>query len=269
MGELRGLLFRIFAGVGLCCTTAFAFDQFLFKESFSSIPVDLQVDRRLDAYVPYYRRLLPLAQDSRAISPIDLRQIADDWIIATQAGKLEPIQTSFHGEDVTTSPKGQLIEVVKIIGSQLNRVAETEVDSGLLDDGVADAIRAAALIDSVRFASPTTMFSTAGIARQSIRIASTNISKVKILPAHLYRQVQQSQVSSSKYAEMLKRADHLKLLYTVRYGRYDAAQIEEYQDGRVNFGLRTSAQKFFGIDREQGLAKDAKACRFVLGSEVK
>jgi hypothetical protein len=97
MGEIRGILFRTIAGFGVCVLAATAVDRTLFHESFVPVPIDMSADRRVDAYVPFYKRMLPLANLVNGISAIDLRNLADDMILASQSGQLQPIVASFHG----------------------------------------------------------------------------------------------------------------------------------------------------------------------------
>ncbi len=266
MGEIRGLFFRIFAGVGLCSATGLAVDRAVFRESFVPVPLDLRVDRRLDAYVPLYQRMLPLRLTSRPISSIDLRALSDDWIRMSQAGKLLPIEASFHGEDLEESPKGQLIESTMRLAAQLTDVAHAELANGMVDDAVADAVRATAVLDSVRFASPGTMMMTSSVARRSLMIASENIVRTRVLPALLLRQIEISKSASARYAECLRRADRQKLVYGVRYGN-DGSEEPRYSE---ILGPKTvSAQKFYGLETAGGLAKRAKACKFVPESKTK
>ena len=250
----------------MCAVTATAVDQTLFRESFAPIPVDLRIDGRMDNYVPFFRRLLPHVRKSATISAIDLRSIADDWIRASHSGQLLPLETSFHGEEIEDSPKGQLVEATMRFSTLLTDVANAELANGMVDDAVADSIRAAAVLDSVRFASPTTMMMTASTARRSLSMASANISRVKSLPALLGKQLELNKKADERYLAFLKRSEQMKLVYTVRYGTDTS-----YEDEIPSFiGIKeTDAQRFYGIDRERSLAKRAKACKFVQDSQAK
>ena len=253
-------------GLGLCAATASAVDRTLFRESFVPVPVDLSVDRRMDAYVPLYRRIQPLILRTRPISPIDLRSIADEWIELSQNGQLLPIEASFHGENMDESPKGQLVEGTMRFAIQLTEVAQAELENGLVNDAVADSIRAAAVLDSVRFASPATMMMTATVIRRPLNLAATNISRVKTLPAILVKQLEISRGANDRYIECLKRSERQELIYTVRYGNINADE-EDQIDFRGS--KKTGAQRFYGLDRENALAQNAKACKFVTSSESK
>lgn len=260
MGEIRGLLIRVFTGVGLLVATATAVDRTIFRESFAPIIIDLKVDRRLDAYLPFYKRMKPLVSSHAEISPIELRMLADDWIAATQSNQLEPLLTSFHGENMEDSPKGQLLRTTMRFAESLTKVARVELDNGMTDDGVADAIRATAVIDSVRFASPHSLILATTAARLPLKLASENVAKVKALPELLSRQLRLSQSVDKKYSEMEQRAAQLKLVYEVRYGKADADEVE---DNVVIPGSKNAAQRFYGFTEERHLVAGAKACKFV------
>ncbi|MEI7578241.1 MAG: hypothetical protein WCK51_15230 [Armatimonadota bacterium] len=269
MGELRGLLLRVFAGIGLCTATGTAVDRTLLQESFVPIPVDLSVDRRLDAYVPFYRRMLPLVDDRHPISPLELRKVADDWVRASQGGQLLPLEASFHGENLVESPKAQLLYATAKIADQLNRVAEVEIQNGLFDDGISDALRANVMIESIRFASPSAMLTTANVARRSLKLASTNISRAKRIPAHLLVQVRSEGDLESRYADMMRRVERQKLVYSVRYGAADAEEVSREEYETVALRNETRAQKFFGFESAVVLNRGAKACQFAPESKVK
>jgi|LauGreDrversion4_2_1035121.scaffolds.fasta_scaffold371432_2 hypothetical protein len=264
MGEIRGLLIRVFTGVALCAATATAVDQTLLRESFAPLPLDLAIDKRIDAYVPFYRRMMPLLKTDASISSIDLRTLADDWIRATQDGKLQPMQASFYGENFGDTPKGQLLDATLRTSWQLSRIAQVELENGLVDDAVADSIRATSLIDSVRFASPTSMTMAASVVRLPLKIASANVSRVKNLPPLLVKQLELRVGASARFREMMRRSDQLKLVYSVRYGDEDAPEAEIPDFNHSN----TDAQHFYSIDREQALEQNAKACRFVNTSQT-
>lgn len=269
MGELRGLLLRVFAGVVLCTATGTAVDRTLVQESFVPIPVDLSVDRRLDAYVPLYRRMMPLVDDRHPISPIELREVADDWARGVQSGDLRPLEASFHGESMVESPKAQLLSVTAKVAAQLNRVSEVEIKNGLIDDGVSDALRANVMIESVRFASPSTMIATASVARRSLKLASANISRAKRIPAHLLAQIRTQGELETRYADMFRRVERQKLVYSVRYGYEDAEQVAKEEYETTAFKNETRAQRFFGFESAVVLNRGAKACLFAPESKIK
>jgi hypothetical protein len=266
MGELRGLLLKVSGGLGVCVLAMTAVDRTLLHESFVPIPVDLAADRRVDAYVPYYRKMLPLVDPKNAFSAIDLRSLADEMILASQSGQLKPILVSFHGEELEDSPKGRLVSSTICIARQLTEVAVVELRNQRIDDAVADAIRASAVIETIRFASDESMMKSALVVRRAVEISSAKISEVKRLDPHLVRQLASNVSAQARFEEMERRSAQLKLMYSVRYGEDDAM---ESSIQRVGGPSQIRAQKFFGIDRENTLVAKAKACQFLPGSEVK
>jgi hypothetical protein len=266
MGEIRGILLRTIAGFGLCVLAATAVDRTLFHESFVPVPIDMSADRRVDAYVPFYKRMLPLANLENGISAIDLRNLADDMILASQSGQLQPIVASFHGEELEESPKGRLVNTTIRLAKQLTEVASAEFNAGRIDDAVSDAIRASALVETIRFTSDDTVMRSAPVIRQSLEISSNNISKVKKLEPHLVRQLAIAQTSKARFEEMERRSATLNLVYSIRYG-VDETMTSNTQSSF--FDSRTRAQKFLGIDREATLLAKAKACQFYSDSKLK
>jgi hypothetical protein len=266
MGEIRGILFRTIAGIGLCVLAASAVDRTLFYESFVPVPIDLSADRRVDAYVPFYKRMLPLSNLDNGISAIELRELADDMILASQSGQLQPVVAGFHGEELENSPKGRLVDITILLARQLTDVASAELKSGRIDDAVSDAIRASALAETIRFTSDDTMMKSAMVIRRSLEISANQISKVRKLEPHLVGQLAIAQTSQARFEELERRSAKQNLVYSIRYGIDDTIRNNT---PNLLGESQTRAQRFLGIDRETALVTNAKACEFYPDSKLK
>lgn len=256
MGEIRGLLVISCLGVAALGAGIASAERMLLNENYNVLPISVSDDNRLDAYVPYMQAMKRLPDDDIE----NLRKISDSVITDLRSGRLQPLLSAYHGEETIMGPKGQWLNELSHRCATLLKSAHEASAAGKKDSAIADAVRVAGLLESVRFCSFQSLLKTSAQTRQSLEIIEANLPGAKTLPSAVKVWFRTKPHQDSSLEALEKRSGHLQAYYVARYPSEDAVQtdldlsIRESSKLAHRFSQSEKAEKMLQVASVHGFA---------------
>ncbi len=95
-----------------------------------ALPINPDLDRRIEAYRPLMELSQPLTRSRRSLTEEDAHRLADQWTRAAERGDLKPLPPLFEGDDLMSGATGQILRTQRRIAVTLLQAGEARLSKG-------------------------------------------------------------------------------------------------------------------------------------------